>query len=393
MSNCLKDAVVVAYGRSPVCRARKGSFANTHPLDWAAETLNGTLKKLPQLDPAEIDDVIVGTATPANELCGNIARMLVNRAGLPESIPGQTLNRFCSSGLQAVATSAYMIMAGQADVMVAGGVEFMSSKGPGPAPEFINKWLMENYPGAYVPMGITAENVAKHYGISRLEMDTMAVESHWKAYEAQQSGGLNEAIIPITVSTPEGEKVVSLDEGIRPSTNLEACGALEPCFIPAAEGGSVTAATSSQTSDGASFVVLMSAEKAAALGIKPIARFLSFAVAGCPADMMGIGPIYAVPKAMDRAGLTIDDMDVIELNEAFASQALVCIRTLGLPQEKVNPWGGAMALGHPMGATGGFLLSKALDYLRINGGRYALVTMCVGGGMGAAGVFEYLGNA
>lgn len=219
-----------------MCRARKGSFVNTHPLDWAAETLAGTLKKIPQLDPAEIDDVVVGTATPANELCGNIARMLVNRAGLPESIPGQTLNRFCSSGLQAVATCAYMIMAGQADTMVAGGVEFMSSKGPGPAPEFANQWLLDHYPGAYVSMGITAENVAKHYGISRLEMDTMAVESHRKAYEAQRSGGLNEAIIPITVSTPEGKKVVALDEGIRPGTNLEACGALEPCFIPAAEG-------------------------------------------------------------------------------------------------------------------------------------------------------------
>ncbi len=386
----LKEAVVVAYGRSPVCRARKGSFAETHPLDWASDTLKGTLAKIPQLNPADIDDVIVGTATPANELCGNIARMLVNRAGLPESIPGQTLNRFCSSGLQTIASGAYMIMAGQADVIVAGGVEFMSSKGPGPSPDCMNKWLLENYPGAYVPMGITAENVAKKYGITREEMDAMAVESHRKAYAAQQDGGLNEAIIPIKVNTPEGEKTVSLDEGIRPGTSMEACAKLKTCFVPEDKGGCVTAATSSQTSDGASFVVLMSREKAASLGIKPIAKFISFAVAGVPADLMGIGPIYAVPKAMKLAEMRIDDMDVIELNEAFASQAIECMRELKLPKDKVNPWGGAMALGHPMGATGGFLLSKALDYLRLNGGRYALVTMCIGGGMGAAGIFEYL---
>lgn len=387
----LKEAVIVAYGRSPVCRARKGSLVGTHPLDWAAEVLLGTLKKVPQLDPKEIDDLILGTATPANELCGNTARLLINRAGLPDSIPGQTLNRFCSSGLQTVATSAYMIMAGQAEVMVAGGVEFMSSTGPGPDPKYMNKWLVDNYPGAYVPMGITAENVAKRYGVSREEMDAMAVESHRRAYAAQQAGGLNNAIIPIKVDKPEGSIVVDRDEGIRPSTTMEVCAGLKTCFIPEEEGGSVTAATSSQTSDGASFVVLMSREKAEQLGITPIARFISFGVAGVPADVMGIGPICAVPKAMKAAGLTIDDMDVIELNEAFASQAAVCMRELKLPKKKVNPWGGAMALGHPMGATGGFLLSKALDYLRETGGRYALVTMCVGGGMGAAGVFEYLG--
>lgn len=388
----MKHAVIVAYGRTPVCKARKGSFATTHPLDWAAQALVGTLKKVPQLDAADIEDVIVGTATPSNELTGNVARMLVNRAQLPERIPGQTINRFCSSSLQAVATAANAILAGQAEVMVAGGVEFMSSKGPGPSMEYADRWLLEHYPGAYVPMGITAENVAKKYGITRQEMDAMAVESNRKAYAAQQSGGLNEAIIPITVTGPEGERTVALDEGIRPGTTLEACAGLKTAFIPEEEGGSVTAATSSQTSDGASFVVLMSEEKAAALGIRPLARFVAFAASGCPAELMGIGPISAVPKALEKAGMTLDQMDVIELNEAFASQALVCIRTLGLPEEKVNPWGGAMALGHPMGATGGFLLSKALDWLRLNGGRYALVTMCVGGGMGAAGIFEYLGG-
>lgn len=386
----MREAVIVAYGRTPVCKARKGSFAGVNPLEWGAQALLGTLKKVPQLDVKEIDDLVVGTATPANELGGNVARLLINRAGLPESIPGQTINRFCSSSLQAIATCACAILAGQAQVMVAGGIEYMSSEGPPQSMEYANPWLMEHYPGAYMPMGLTAENVVKRYGITREEMDRMAVESNRKAWIAQQEGGLNKAIIPITISTPEGERVVSLDEGIRPDTSLEICAGLKTAFIPPEQGGTVTAATSSQTSDGASFVVLMSGEKAAALGVTPIARFLSFAAAGCPAEIMGVGPIYAVPKALELAGLTLDKMDVIELNEAFASQTLVCIRTLDMPKEKVNPWGGAMALGHPMGATGGFLLSKALDYLRLNGGRYALVTMCVGGGMGAAGIFELL---
>ena len=389
----LRDAVIVAYGRTPVCKAGKGSFAGTNPLDWGVQALTGTLARVPQLDVAEIDDVVVGTATPTNELGGNVARLLVNRAGWPESIPGQTVNRVCSSSLQTVASCAYMIMAGQAEVLVAGGIEYMSSKGPPQSMEYANRWLQEHYPAAYMPMGLTAENVARRYGITRTEMDQMAVDSNRKAHAAQLAGGLNEAIIPIRIQTPEGEKLVTLDEGIRPGTTLEVCATLKTAFLPPEEGGSVTAASSSQTSDGASFVVLMSGEKAAALGLTPIGRYVSFAVAGCPADVMGIGPIYAVPKALEKAGLTLDDMDVIELNEAFASQAIVCMRELGLPEEKVNPWGGAIALGHPMGATGGFLLSKAMDYLRLNGGRYALVTMCVGGGMGAAGVFEYLAGA
>ena len=247
----------------------------------------------------------------------------------------------------------------------------------------------EHAPGAYMAMGITAENIVKHYGLTREEMDQMAVESHAKAAKAKADGKLAPSIIPVTVVGEDGtEQVVTEDEGIRPGTSLESLASLKPCFLP--ETGTVTAATSSQTSDAAAFVVLMEAEKAKALGIRPIAKLRAFAVAGCDATMMGLGPIYAVPKAMQRAGLTVDDMDVIELNEAFAAQAIPCIRELKMDPAKVNPYGGAMALGHPMGATGAFLTCKALDYLQDNNGRYALVTMCIGGGMGAAGIFEML---
>ena len=250
-----------------------------------------------------------------------------------------------------------------------------------------DEWVKVNAPGAYMAMGITAENIVKDRGLTREEMDQMAVESHAKAAKAQAEGKLAPSIIPVTVIDADGnEKVVTEDEGIRPGTSMESLAALKPCFIP--ETGTVTAATSSQTSDAAAFVVLMEEEKAKSLGIKPIAKLKSFAVAGCDATMMGLGPIYAAPKALKRAGLTMDDMDVIELNEAFAAQAIPCIRELKMDPEKVNPYGGAMALGHPMGATGAFLTCKALDYLQDNNGKYGMVTMCIGGGMGAAGIFE-----
>ena len=389
MKRELQDAVIVAYGRSPVCKARKGSFAQTHPIEFGQQVLKGVLAKVPQLKPEEIDDVVVGCACPGNETGWNIAKLFINRVGLPDSIPGQTINRYCSSSLQALATCANAIMCGENDVMIAGGIEYMSMTAPfNEADKFGDPWLKEHYPAAYMPMGETAENVAERYHVTRQEMEQMAVESNQKAYEAQQQGGLNEAIIPVTVTLEDGtEKTVSLDEGIRPGTNMEALAKLRTVFK---ENGTVTAATSSQTSDGASFAIVMSAKKAAELGVKPIARFVTFAAAGCAADVMGLGPIYAVPKALKRAGLTVNDMDVIELNEAFAAQAIPCIKELQLPKEKVNPWGGAMALGHPMGATGIFLLSKALDYLRLNGGRYAMVTMCIGGGQGACGIFEML---
>ena len=257
--------------------------------------------------------------------------------------------------------------------------------------EFQDAWLNEHAPGAYMGMGMTAENIVKNYGVTREEMDRMAYESNMKAAKAQKEGKLAPSIIPVTVVDKDGnEKVVTEDEGIRPTTTMETLAGLKPCFIPAEEGGTVTAATSSQTSDAAAFVVLMAADKAKELGIKPIAKMVSFGVAGCDATMMGLGPIYAVPKALKRAGKTIDDMDVIELNEAFAAQAIPCIKVLKMDPEKVNPYGGAMALGHPMGATGAFLTCKALDYLQDNNKTTALVTMCIGGGMGAAAVFELL---
>lgn len=381
-----REVVVVAYGRSAVCRARKGSFAGTHPIEYSAQVLKGVLDKIPQLDRADIEDVIMGCAVQHYKTSMNIAKSVVARAELPECVSGHTINRFCSSGLQAIATAANAIAMGQGDVIVAGGVEDMSGTFEPYPEEYQDAWLNDHAPGAYMAMGITAENIVKNRGLTREEMDQMAVESHRKAAKAQKDGKLVPSIIPVTVIDAEGnEKVVTEDEGIRPNTSMESLAALRPCFL---ENGTVTAATSSQTSDAAAFVVLMEAEKAKSLGIKAIAKLKSFAVAGCDSTMMGLGPIYAVPKAMKRAGLTIDDMDVIELNEAFAAQAIPCIRELKMDPEKVNPYGGAMALGHPMGATGAFLTCKALDYLQDNNGKYGLVTMCIGGGMGAAGIFE-----
>lgn len=384
-----REVVIVAYGRSAVCRSRKGAFANTHPIEYSAQVLNGVLNRIPQLDKNEIEDIIMGCAVQHYQTSMNIAKSVAARAGLPESVAAYTMNRFCSSGLQAIANAAAAIAADHADVVVAGGVEDMSHTYEPYPEEYQDAWLNEHAPGAYMSMGITAENVVKHCGVTRGEMDAMAAASHAKAYKAQQEGKLAPSIIPVTVTDSDGNKVsVTEDEGIRPDTTVEKLAALKPCFIPAEEGGTVTAATSSQTSDAAAFVVLMEAEKARHLGIKPIAILKSFSVAGCDATMMGLGPIYAAPKALKRAGLSIDDMDVIELNEAFAAQAIPCIKELKMDPDRVNPYGGAMALGHPMGATGAFLTCKALDYLQDTDGRYAMVTMCIGGGMGAAGIFE-----
>jgi len=357
-----------------------------HPVDYAAETLLGVLAKVPQLDPVEISDLILGCSMPVKTLNLNAARQVVQRAQLPDAISAQTINRYCASSLQAVATCANAIMCGQEEVMIAGGVEDMSHTFHTADPKERNPWLNENCEGAYISMGMTAENVAAKWNIKRADMEQMAVESHTKAAAAQDAGYLAMSIIPVNGKNAEGDPVVlTADEGIRRGTTAEKLAALKPCFK---EDGVVTAATSSQMSDAAAFAVVMSREKAEQLGIKPIARFVSFAVAGCDGRYMGEGPMYAVPKVMEKAGLTVDDMDVIELNEAFAAQALACIDQLKLPKEKLNPWGGAMALGHPMGATGIFLMSKALDYLKVTGGRRGLVTMCIGGGMGAAGIFE-----
>jgi acetyl-CoA acyltransferase len=386
-----REAVIVGYGRSAVCRAFKGSFKDTHPIEYSAQVLKGVIDRVEGLDPADIEDVIMGCAVQHKTTSMNIAKSVVARAELPENVAGHTINRFCSSGLQAIATGNNAIAMNQGDVIIAGGVEDMSDTFEPYPEEYQDPWLNEHAPGAYMAMGITAENIVKKYGIKREEMDQMAVESHAKAAAAQEAGKLAPSIIPVTVKDENGnEKTVTEDEGIRKGTNLEKLSTLKTCFIPEEKGGTVTAATSSQTSDAAAFVVLMEKKKAEKCGAKPIAKLVSFAVSGCDATMMGLGPIHAVPKALERAGLTIDDMDVIELNEAFAAQAIPCIRELKMDPKKVNPYGGAMALGHPMGATGAFLTCKALDYLQDNNGRYALVTMCIGGGMGAAGIFELL---
>ena len=386
-----REAVIVAYGRSPIGKAPKGVFHSTHPVDLGAQTLKGVLARVPQLDSAQIDDVVVGCAYPEERQGWQFSRVIVQRAGLPDSVCAQTLTRFCSSGLQAIATGANAILAGQADVIVAGGVESMSQVKKMAYPEeYWESYLAEHYPEAYMGPGLTAENVAERWKVSRADMDAMAVESHRRADQAQQAGLFDEEIIPVYANTDDGDRVlVTRDEGVRPGTNAEKLAQLKPCFV---ESGSVTAATSSQMSDGAAFVVLMSRQKAEALGVKPLARLVGFAVGGCPAEVMGIGPIYAVPKVLERTGLALEDMEVIELNEAFASQALVCIRELGMNPERVNPNGGALALGHPLGATGAALTCKVLSQLRRNGGRYGMVTMCIGGGMGAAGIFELLND-
>ena len=385
-----KEAVIIAYGRTPCCRARKGGLAGMHPVDYAAQALKGVIAKVPQLQPEMIDDVITGCAMPINELNLNTSRLIVNRAGLPESVCGQTINRFCSSGLQAIATASNAIIAGQMKCVVAGGVECMT-RCFAPYPEdYMNKWIVDNYIGGYMTMGETAERVAENYNITREDMEKMALESHTKAAAARKAGKLAPSIIPVV--NEKGETITE-DDGILADaegnlkTSMEKMAGMKPCFR---ENGLVTAAISSQTTDAAAYVIVMEAEMAKELGITPIAKLKGFAVAGCDATMMGIGPIYAVPKVMEQTGLTLADMDIIEINEAFASQSLACIRTLGMDESKVNPYGGAMALGHPMGATGAFLTGKALDYLKDNGGKYGLVTMCIGGGMGAAGVFELL---
>lgn len=380
-----RDAVIVAYGRSALARANKGSFVQTHPVEYAAQTLKGTIAQLEGFDPAWIEDLVIGCSSPEGYTGFDIARLIAQRAGFPDSVPGQTLTRFCSSGLQSIETAANAIKAGEMDVVVAGGVERMTGMFMGLPEEYQDQELLKYKPHTYISMGMTAENVAELYHVSREEMEAMAVESHRKADEANRAGKFKDEIIPVTVQTEDGEKVVAVDEGIRPGTSLEGLAKLKPCFK---EDGQVTAATSSQMTDGAAFVVLMARETAEKLGYKPIARFVSFAVGGVPAEIMGIGPTVAVPKVMKKTGFSVKDMDVIELNEAFASQAIACIRELGLPTERVNPNGGAMALGHPLGATGSVLTCKILSELKRTKGKYGLVTMCIGAGMGAAGILE-----
>lgn len=380
-----RDAVIVAAGRSAMAKAFKGSFAETHPIEYGAQVLKGVLAKLDHFDPALIDDVIVGCAFPEKRMGYNAAKLIVQRAGLPDSVCAQTINRFCSSGLQSIATAANAIKAGDMDIIVAGGCEQMTGMNMVEPDIQIDEKLMEENPDAYIIMGETAELVAEKYNISREDMEEMAVRSHKLAAQAQAAGKFDEEIIPVTTTFQGKEITVTKDEGIRPGTSMENLATLKPCFR---ENGRVTAATSSQMTDGTGFVVMMARETAEKLGYTPIARFVSFAVGGVPANVMGIGPIVAVPKALKKANLTLDDISVVELNEAFASQALACIKTLEIPMEKVNPNGGAMALGHPLGATGAFLTCKVLSELKRRNEKYGMVTMCIGGGMGAAGIFE-----
>ena len=395
----MQDAVILTHGRSAAAKAFKGSFAQMHPVEYGAQVLRGVLDRVPGLEWGEIEDVVVGCAMQFGQTSMNLARLIVNRAQLPESVSGITVNRFCSSGLQTVSMASNAIRCGQGEVYAAGGVESMSltlNSYPAYQGACDDQWLVQHYPGAYMSMGETAEIVAAARGITRQEMDAFAVWSHQKAARAQEQGKLAPAIVPVVVTHSDGSPVldgagepilVTQDEGIRPDTTLEGLARLKPCFRP---DGRVTAGTSSQTNDCAAFVVLASGEKARQLGVRPLARLRSFAVAGCPAEQMGLGPIYAVPKALRRAGVTVAVLDVIELNEAFAAQAIPCCRELKFPLEKVNPWGGAIALGHPLGCTGAILVGKVIDYLTETGGQLGLVCMCIGGGMGAAGVVEML---
>ncbi|MDS4027899.1 MAG: acetyl-CoA C-acyltransferase [Candidatus Contendobacter sp.] len=398
MSKQIQDAYIVAAARAPVGKAR-GAFRNTRPDDLLAHVLRGTVAQCPGLDPNLIDDVIVGCAMPEGEQGMNVARIGVLLAGLPESVSGVTVNRFCASGVQAVAQAADRIRLGDADVMIGAGTETMTMIPMGGNKIALNPEVFakdENIGIAY-GMGLTAEKVAEQWKISREDQDAFAVESHRRAIAAISGGEFKQEILPYTVvdRLPDSktmqvklrERVVENDEGPRPDTSMAGLAKLKPVF---AARGSVTAGNSSQMSDGAGAVVLMSERMVKQLNLKPLARFVSFAVAGVPARIMGIGPIAAIPKALKLAGLTQDDIDWFELNEAFAAQSLAVIRDLGLDPAKVNPLGGAIALGHPLGATGAIRTATLLHGMRRRGGKYGMVTMCIGTGMGAAGIFEAL---
>ncbi len=393
----MPEAVLVAAVRTPVGRAPKGALSTTRPDDLAATAITGALARVPALDKSAIDDVILGCAQPEGEQGWNIARIAALRAGLPVEIPGATVNRLCASGLEAIAIADQRIRSGSAKVAVAGGAESMSlipMGGNKPSP---NPWLAANYPASLLTMGLTAERVARHYAVSRDDQDAFALASHQKALAAQAAGRFAEELVPvkITTATPDvppqkphiQEKEFSVDEGPRADTSSAALAALKPVFHAQ---GTVTAGNSSQTSDGAAAVILMEAGRARELGIQPLGRLVSYAVTGCLPEEMGIGPITAIPKALSLAGLNFADIDLIELNEAFAAQVLAIIRALNLDQEKTNVNGGAIALGHPLGCTGAKLTATLLQELKRCEARYGMVTMCVGGGMGAAGIYERL---
>jgi len=392
----MREAVIVAAVRTAVGKAPNGMLRETRPDEMAAAVIVELTRRVPGLKSEEIEDVIIGCAFPEGEQGLNMARAASLRAGLPHSVPGQTVNRFCSSGLQTIAMAAERIMSGFADVIIAGGAESMSMvpmTGNKYAPD---PYLAEQYPAVYTSMGVTAENVARTYKVGREEQDAFALQSHIKAAAAIQQGRFKDEIVPLTIVKKrfqvEGkpyvttkEAVFDTDEGVRFDTSADALRKLKPAFH---SNGTVTAGNSSQTSDGAAAAVVMSKEKAQQLGLKPFGAFRAFAVAGVPPELMGIGPVEAIPKALRLAGLTLDQIDLIELNEAFAAQVLAVINELKLPAERVNVNGGAIALGHPLGCTGAKLTATLLHEMRRRKARYGMVTMCIGGGMGAAGIFE-----
>jgi acetyl-CoA acyltransferase len=393
----MQDAVIVSTVRTPVGKAGRGSLAAARPDDLAATAIEGAFSRVPQLDKNEVDDVILGCAHPEAEQGMNVARIASLRAGLPVEVSAMTVNRFCASGLQAIAQAADRIRGGGASVVVAGGTESMSMIPMGGHKISANPWLVDNMPAAYLSMGLTAERVGERFHVSREDADNFALASHQKALKAIAAGRFADEIVAVewTERTPkagsakpkEERRSFQIDEGPRADTSSEALARLKPAFHAK---GTVTAGNSSQTSDGAAATILTSAERAAALGMKPIARFVAFATAGCAPEIMGIGPVHAVPKALKIAGLKLEDIGLVELNEAFAAQSLAVIRELGLDPERVNVNGGAIALGHPLGCTGAKLTATLLHEMQRRKIRYGLVTMCVGGGMGAAGIFENL---
>ncbi len=391
-----RDPVIVAAVRTAVGKAKRGSLATVRPESMAAAVIKELLKRVPELDPNEIDDLVMGCAFPEGPQGMNVTRLIGFNAGLPASVPAETINRFCSSGMQSIAHAAFSIVAGQTEVAIAGGVESMSMVPMtgfkfAPTPE-----LAVEYPEAFTSMGITAENVAEKFGISREVQDEFALQSNLKAAAAVEGGVFDPEIIPMDVeiispngngSTKTKNFTFKRDEGPRGDTSMEALGKLRAVFK---EGGTVTAGNSSQMSDGSAGVILMSRAKADELGLKPMARFVAFAAAGVPPEVMGVGPVAAVPKALKNAGLSLEDIELIELNEAFAAQSVAVIRELGLNQEITNVNGGAIALGHPLGCTGAKLTTQLLYEMERRENEFGMVTMCIGGGMGAAGIFQML---
>jgi acetyl-CoA acyltransferase len=391
----MREAVIVSGVRTAVGKAPRGKLRTVRSDEMAATVVAAALKRAPGLKPEEIDDVIIGSAFPEGEQGLNVARVIALRAGLPQVVPGMTINRFCSSGVQAIALAAQQIMAGWSTAIIAGGMESMSMV-PMTGFHFApNPYLAQEFPGVYLGMGLTAENVAREYTVTRAEQDQFSLRSHQRAVAAQDAGKFKDEIVPLDVTIVEtnggGPKttqyVFDADEGPRRDTTLEALANLKPAF---AQGGTVTAGNSSQTSDGAAAVVVMERARAKALGLAPLARMVAFAVAGVRPEVMGIGPIAAIPKALKLAGLKVDDIGVIELNEAFAAQAVAVVRELGLDEARVNVNGGAIALGHPLGATGAKLTVQLIYEMKRRKAQFGMVSMCIGGGMGAAGIFENL---